>query len=33
MQIHGGLDKQGKTVRAAHTITLLAEALDERSGQ
>jgi len=29
MQIHGGLDKQGKPVRAAHTITLLAEALDQ----
>jgi Fe-S oxidoreductase len=28
MQIHGGLDKQGKPVRAAHTIQLLAEALD-----
>jgi len=28
MQIHGGLDKQGKAVRAAHTITLLAETLD-----
>lgn len=25
MQIHGGLDKQGKPVRAAHTIQLLAE--------
>lgn len=29
MQIHGGLDKQGKPVRAAHTITVLAEALDQ----
>jgi Fe-S oxidoreductase len=28
MQIHGGLDKQGKPVRAAHTIQLLAEVLD-----
>jgi iron-sulfur cluster protein len=28
MQIHGGLDKQGKQVRAAHTISLLAETLD-----
>ncbi len=28
MQIHGGLDKQRKSVRAAHTISLLAEALD-----
>jgi iron-sulfur cluster protein len=28
MQIHGGLDKQGKPVRAAHTISLLAETLD-----
>jgi Fe-S oxidoreductase len=28
MQIHGGLDKQQKRVRAAHTITLLAETLD-----
>lgn len=28
MQIRGGLDKQGKPVRAAHTITLLAETLD-----
>jgi iron-sulfur cluster protein len=27
MQIHGGLDKQEKRVRAAHTITLLAETL------
>ena len=27
MQIRGGLDKQGKPVRAAHTIELLAEAL------
>jgi len=27
LQIHGGLDKQGKPVRAAHTITLLAAAL------
>ncbi len=27
MQIHGGLDKQEKPVRAAHTITLLAETL------
>jgi len=28
MQIRGGLEKQGSTVRAAHTIELLAEALD-----
>jgi iron-sulfur cluster protein len=28
LQIHGGLDKQGKPVRAVHTIQLLAEALD-----
>jgi Fe-S oxidoreductase len=28
MQIHGGLDKQKKPVRAAHTIALLAETLD-----
>ena len=28
MQIHGGLDKQEKPVRAAHTISLLAEGLD-----
>ncbi len=27
MQIHGGLDKQGKQVRTAHTISLLAETL------
>jgi iron-sulfur cluster protein len=27
MQIHGGLDKQGKQVRAAHTVSLLAETL------
>lgn len=27
MQIHGGLDKQDKRVRAAHTISLLAETL------
>jgi iron-sulfur cluster protein len=31
MQIHGGLDKQGKPVRAAHTVTLLAEVLDKSS--
>ena len=28
LQICGGLDKQGKRVRAAHTIALLAETLD-----
>jgi iron-sulfur cluster protein len=28
MQIHGGLDKQGKPLRAVHTIQLLAELLD-----
>ena len=28
MQIHGGLDKQQKPVRAVHTIQLLAETLD-----
>lgn len=28
MQIRGGLDKKGAPVRAAHTIELLAEALD-----
>jgi Fe-S oxidoreductase len=28
MQIRGGLEKQGSTIRAAHTIELLAEALD-----
>jgi len=28
MQIRGGLEKQGSTVRAAHTIELLSEALD-----
>ncbi|MEJ2200455.1 MAG: LUD domain-containing protein [Desulfuromonadaceae bacterium] len=30
MQIRGGLEKQGKAVRAAHTIELLAEALPEK---
>jgi iron-sulfur cluster protein len=29
MQIRGGLEKQGSAVRAAHTIELLSEALDE----
>jgi Fe-S oxidoreductase len=28
MQIRGGLEKKGTPVRAAHTIELLAEALD-----
>jgi Fe-S oxidoreductase len=28
MQIRGGLEKSGAAVRAAHTISLLAETLD-----
>ena len=27
MQIRGGLEKQGKKIRAAHTIEIMAEAL------